>query len=155
MAFATTEHIAARIGRDLTSEEQATQVPLLLELATNAILDAVDKTQEWAEALDEVPPALSGLCIELVARVLLNPAGGRSISEQIGQHSRAVTFGPAASAALTLTDAEERRARRAVYGSNSGSAPTRGIVTDLLDNGLLGPRYHHLATPTSAEDDEA
>lgn len=129
--FATRTDVQTRLGRLLTAAE-ADQADLLLELATGALAEACDKDTDWATALTPVPEMLRILCMEVVVRVLLNPAGLKSGSESLGAYSRSGTYADGAGA-LALTDHEERLARRAVHGSNSGSSRPASTATEVYD----------------------
>lgn len=137
MAFATTEDIATRLGRTLNAVEAAT-TSMLLDHATGLILNALGKT-----TLSPTPVVVWSVCVEAVTRVLLNPAGVRSESETLGAHSHSASFTAPMGAlgALQLTQEEELRVRRAVFGTNTGSARPGGIIDDVLEEGLLGDRY--------------
>jgi predicted pyridoxine 5'-phosphate oxidase superfamily flavin-nucleotide-binding protein len=134
MAFATVEQLAQRLGRTFT-EAETTQATALLGLAQLAIAAACDKDDTWADELDPVPAALQITCIEIAVRIMSNPSGARSRSERLGQYevseSFHANFDPAA-AGITLTDREELRCRRAVYGSASGSVRVKSVTQDLL-----------------------
>lgn len=134
MAFATTTDLAALLGRTFTDDEE-TQAALLLDLSTGAIAAGVDKDDDWAGALDPVPSVLRALCLAVARRVMVNPAGARSQSEQLGafQHSESFTDG---SAELMLTDIETLAARRAVYGTNSGSSRVSTLADHLCRDNL-------------------
>lgn len=118
MTFATIADITGRLGRDLTAAE-ADQVDVLLELASDLLNEAVGQDRDWAEALTDVPAPLRTITVEVVARVLLNPAGVASVTETLGAYSHTERFDGAAVAGLGLflTADEERRARRAVNGA--------------------------------------
>lgn len=128
--FATRADIELRLGRDLTTRE-SDQVDLLLVLGTGAIAEACDKDTDWAAGLTVIPNVLRIICMELVVRVLLNPAGLKSGSESLGAYSKSGTY--ASSGVFGLTDLEERLARRAVHGSNSGSSRPLSSVDEVYD----------------------
>lgn len=130
MAFATTDDVALRLGRALTSGEED-QADLLLGLATATIANAADKDDVWAEALDPVPVLLKGFCIELTCRALANPNGLFSKSETIGSYSYTHSFNKDVSSAMALSDVEVLVIRRAVNGSNSGSAKAENVLDEL------------------------
>lgn len=142
--FATLADLAVRLGKptsgDLTAIQQA-QGNLLLNLATELIIEAVDRDDTWAAALPAVPVLLRAVTLEVVARVMQNPAGARSESETLGQYQRSQSFSDLANTGLMLTDAEVLLCRRAVIGVTSGSARTdslAAIVADNLPNTLTG-----------------
>src|SRR4051794_7167844 len=110
MAFATADNVRRRLGRGSLTSDQTTQAEMLLDAAATAILDAVDKTGAWADAQDTLPAAFKDISIELVARVMLNPAGARSTSRQLGAFQESTSFRDGMGS-LELTDSEEARAR--------------------------------------------
>lgn len=130
--FATADDITGRLGRSLTDAE-TTQVATLLELATLLIAEAAGKDQDWADALTEIPGPLRLICIEAVFRVLQNPAGAASITETLGAYSYTERHDSQAATAvgLALTEPEERRVARAVWGTNSASALAQTAADDL------------------------
>lgn len=133
MAFATGEDVATRLGRDLTADETA-QAEFLTELATGLIAGACGKNDAWAAALTPVPSILNLYCVELAVRSMPNPTGLASQTESLGQYSHTERFrDSAAGEAMALTDLEERVIRRAVFGTNSGSAKTESIATEIAE----------------------
>lgn len=128
MPFITQGDVEARLLRPLTTTE-ATYIDALITQATDAISAAVDKTTDWSDELDPVPAAITALCVTLVTRVLLNPAGAQSTSETLGSHQYSASYG-AGTAGLTLTTAERLEARRAVYGSTTGSARLGALIDE-------------------------
>lgn len=126
VAFATAEDVQTRLLRDLTDAELA---------AANLLLDGV--AQEIAAAvgrdLDDItdPGPLRFISIEAVCRVLSNPQGARSTSEELGAYSYSISFSDDGSGLLTT--AEERQAREAVFGVVSASARVESIADDVLD----------------------
>ena len=131
MAWPTNTDIATRLGRSLITAEQS-QADLLLAQAIAAIADACGLDDDWADELDPIPAALAGLVIEVVARTMAVPLGVRSQQEQLGQYSHTESYPDQLAGGLQLTDAEERRARRIVFGSNTASAQAESIITDLF-----------------------
>lgn len=132
MALATASEVAARLGGDEFTGAKLAQATSLIGLASGLVLDAVDKTTEWATAqAAEIPAALNAVTIEAVARVMANPAGARSQSKTLGQFTSSTSWADA-NTGLVLTDAEVTRCRRAVYGLASGSARPRSVLDDLL-----------------------
>jgi hypothetical protein len=131
MAFASAEDVATALGRDLTADEAA-QVAFLLDLATGVIAAAADKSDAWAATYSPVPEILRGYAIRLALNGMTNPTGLVSTSETLGQYSNSQRFSEAGGA-MTLTDLDERVIRRAVFGTNSGSAKTESLATELAD----------------------
>jgi hypothetical protein len=135
-AFASVEDVQARRGLGAFTDAETATVEQLLLAATSIIAATADKTDEWAINLDPIPEILRFLCVELVIRVLRNPGGLRSQTEQIGQHSRSESYvvdarGGAATGLLPTT-VEELLIRRVVWSRNSGSARMRSAADDLL-----------------------
>lgn len=135
VVFATLDQLALRLGKsssaDLTAAQQA-QGDSLLELVTALITAAVDQSMEWAAALTPVPAVLRGVCLEAVARVMQNPSGARSESEQLGAYQHSQSFTDNAHG-LVLTDAEVMLCRRAVHGRLSGSSRPLTTLDDLIE----------------------
>lgn len=132
MAWPTNTDIATRLARDLTGDE-TTQADLLLAQAIAAVAAACDKTDDWADDLDPVPAALAGIVIEVVARAIAVPIGLRSSQETIGSYSHSESYNDQLAQGLQLTPAEERRVRRIIYGSNTGSATLPSVLDELFD----------------------
>lgn len=131
--FATPADVQVRLGRPLADGEDE-RVTALIVMATTAIAAALDRDEEWAAGLDPVPPALRITSIEMVTRVLQNPGGVRSRQETLGAHSHGETFADT-SATLALTEAEERRCRRAVFknGGMAGSSLGSAVLEQIGD----------------------
>lgn len=128
--FAETTDVQARLGRDLTTAETALATALL-EGATALVVDAVGQTSTWADALDPVPTLLKIVTVEAVHRVMVNPTGATSFSQQLGTSQFGASYrGDTGGLGLLLTDAEARLARSAVYGRNSGSARIGSTLSD-------------------------
>lgn len=139
MAFATSEHVATRLGRDLTAAEQELVEQVIGDVA-GLIAAAVGKTEAWAAALDPVPVYFRALCIEKAISIGSNPANLAAQTKQIGSYSIGETFRRSDAAAIFLTPGEERAVRRAYYGASSASARIGSIADDVLDyadDGLL------------------
>lgn len=130
MAFATSTDVEQRLGRALTSTE-GDQVGLLLELATAAIANAADKDDAWAAALSPVPVIIKGFCVELTCRSFANPEGLFSASATLGKYSYQKNFNRDTSSAMSLTDVEVLVIRRAINGTNAGSARAENVLDDL------------------------
>jgi hypothetical protein len=139
ITFCTPVDVATRLGRDLTAAE-APMVAMLCELATDTIAAVVDLDEAWVAELTAVPRILRILAIELVKRSMTNtanPTGAlESTSETIGAYSYTERFrdtagsaSDGAGGAMTLSDAEVRMARKAVWGTNSASAGLASAVS--------------------------
>lgn len=133
--FATLNDLAIRLGRvtsgDLTTAQTA-QGNMLLTIATDLIIDAVDRDRDWAAGLVEVPVVLRAVCLEVCARVMTNPAGVRSENEALGAHSHAVSY-PDGAGALYLTDRERKLVRGAASVALSGSATLLSLADTIAD----------------------
>lgn len=131
MSFATTDQLRIRLRLTALTSEQTEQAEQLLDQATGAIAAACDKDDDWADTLDPIPSALAGLCLDVAARAFNATPGLRSEQETLGAYSRSVSFPDQAAGGAQLTEAEELRARRIVYGSNTASATPDSIADDL------------------------
>jgi len=119
MALATSEDVETRLQRDLTDDEVSLSEQVI-ETVTGLIADAVDQTVAWVEAREPASPVLRALCVERVITAISNPANLSSDSETLGTHTYSQTHRrPSEGGGLELTDAEERMASRAVYGTTS------------------------------------
>ena len=128
MAWPTNADIATRLARTLTAAEE-TQADLLIEQATAAIADACGKDDTWSAALTPIPAALAGIVIEVVVRTMSAPAGLRA--QSLGQWSE--SYPDQLAQGLALTDVEERRVRRIVFGTNAGSSTPSSVLDELYD----------------------
>lgn len=132
MAWPTNTDIATRLARTLTTAEE-NQADLLIEQAIAAVADACGKDDDWADALDPIPAALAGIIIEAVARAITAPIGVRSTQETLGTYSHSESYTDQLAHGLQLTPAEERRARRIVFGASTGSATLPSVLDTLYD----------------------
>jgi len=128
--FASVSDVATRLGRSLSTDE-ADSVDLLLTIATATIANAADKDDEWAATLSPVPTILQGFCIELTCRAFANPEGLFSTSKTIGSYTNSKSFNKDVSSAMALSDIEVLVIRRAVNGTNAGSARAENVLDDL------------------------
>lgn len=126
--FASTSDLAALLAVEFTAAQE-TQAALLLDLATSAIIQAVDKTDEWALALTAIPGQLRLLCLTVARRVMLNASGVRSQSEGLGSYQHTETYADV-TAGIDLTPQERMLARRCVYGTNTASVRVGSIIDD-------------------------
>lgn len=116
-AFAASDDVATRLGRDLSTKETE-NVPGLLESATAVIADAAGYDEGWASQLVPIPKLLSTLCVELVCRVLPNPSQWDSVRQQVGSYSFQASQ---TTVGMQLSDNETRMVRRAVHGRETDS----------------------------------
>ncbi|MDP2710797.1 MAG: hypothetical protein Q8O56_06225 [Solirubrobacteraceae bacterium] len=142
VALATLHDLATRLGKQpagLTAE-QAAQGELLLALATGVIADAAGKPVDWAATLDPVPAILRAVCVELAARVMSNPAGARSSSEQLGlyRHSESFAAEHGVTLGLLLTNTERQLVRRAANGRMFATTMPRTTVDQIIELGETG-----------------
>lgn len=124
--FATAADVQTRIGRALSAEELAT-VELLLQSVQAEIELAIGKSQS---DLSPEPPILKAIAIEAVARRGSVPNGEQSATESIGAYSYTVRYGGGGD---LLTLSEELKAKRAVWGSNSGSGRAESLIHDYTE----------------------
>lgn len=132
MAWPTNADIATRLARTLSTTEED-QADLLIEQAVAAVADACGRDDDWADALDPIPAALAGIVIEAVARAISAPIGVRSTQETLGTYSHSESYNDQLAQGLQLTPSEERRARRIVFGSSTGSAVLPSVLDELYD----------------------
>lgn len=111
--FAETSDVAARLGRDLTDAETTMVAPLIASV-TALIGDAGGLTTAELAALDDDQPVLKAVTVEAVVRVLQNPAGVESVSEQLGSYQHQQRWANPAATGLHLTTVERRLVRRAL-----------------------------------------
>jgi hypothetical protein len=121
MAFATTSDVQTRIGRTLTTAE-TNQASQLLTAATSIIAQAGGKDDDWVDDLETTPQILKTVCIEMVARVVDNPANLDSFRETIGSYSYSKDF----RAGYLMPTPPERDLIRQVIGTPS----TTGVRLD-------------------------
>jgi hypothetical protein len=128
MAFATSDDVATRLGRDLTQAE-VDMVDLVIEIVTGLIADAAGQTAAWAAALTPVPAYYKALCIEKAIVVGSNPNQLVSLQKQLGAYMSDKTFRPTT---LFLTAEEEARILKFVPGvAVSGSARVPSLLHDV------------------------
>ena len=131
-SFGSLNHVRVRLGRPLT-QAQEEQAELLLSLATINILMALGKGGTWNAGTAK--PFLDGLAVEIACRAMANPQSLGQESETLGSYSHTTTYPrEIPGSGIALTDAEELAARRAVYGSNMGSATVVGPVDNFVDS---------------------
>lgn len=130
-AFASAAEVAARLGRTFTDAE-GDQVDMLLQLASLTVAGACDKDAGWVATLETVPPIVRVITIECVVRAFVNPDGARTRQEQLGQYGQTVTYAAAAPAGVSLSAAEERAVRSAVFGGSTGSTRLSGVLEDII-----------------------
>lgn len=128
MALATADDVATRLGRILTTAEEAS-AELVIEVVTGLLADATSKTSAQLDTL--ALPALRLIVIEKAVSAIVNPENVASLSEQLGAYQHSQTFPRASDVGIYLTDTEERLARRAVWGTNTGSVRLGSIFEEV------------------------
>ncbi len=113
------------------SDDERAQAALLLDLATAEIAHAAGRSDDWATRVDPVPAVLRGVALEVVARVMLNPAGASSSSEQLGAYQFSQSFRGEGTGSVVLTARESRLVSQAVNGFG-GSVAVDSIADDVL-----------------------
>jgi hypothetical protein len=126
MALAASKDVEARIGRTLTASEKGI-ADSVIGTVTGLIIDCVDRDQDWADKLDPVPVALTGLIVEKCIGAISNPLNLAAQSETLGSYSGSQTFPRSGDVSVFLTPFEERIISRAVYGTTTGSALPKGM----------------------------
>lgn len=128
MAFATTSDVQTRIGRTLTTAE-TNQASQLLVAATSIIAQAGGKDDDWVDELETTPQILKTICIEMVARVVDNPANLDSFRETIGSYSYSKDF----RAGYLMPTPPERDLIRQVIGTPSTASPRiESVLSDVF-----------------------
>lgn len=121
MSLASTEDVAARLGREIATGELPA-VEFLLDAADNVIAEVGGVATGDLDG--EQTPGLRFIAADLVCRALANPQGLRSLQEQLGQYSSSVQFRDLlAGGGLELTPDERRRVRR-IFGLGIFAAVT-------------------------------
>lgn len=128
MAFATSQDIETRVGRDLTTAELA-QAGQLLDAATAIMAEAAGKDDDWADELSPVPQILKTVCIEIVSRVLDNPSNLDSFRESIGAYSYSKDF---RAGYLMPTPAERDLIRRVAGTPTTASPRVKSFIEDIF-----------------------
>ena len=128
--FATKEAVTARLGRSLTSAEEA-QVEGVLAAISGLIRAEVGKAPSWDPS--PIPSVLSELAIQKAIAAVTNPTGVAQESESVGSYSHSQTFPRSQDNGIFLSDAEGRAVRFAVFGTNAGTARVRSHVDTVLD----------------------
>jgi hypothetical protein len=126
VALAKSEDVEKRVLRSLTDTEKAAAESAIATV-TGLIIDCAGRDQAWADGLDPVPAALTGLCVEKAIGALSNPLNLAAQSETLGAYSRSQTFPRSGDVSVFLTAFEERLVSRAVYGTTSGSSLPKGM----------------------------
>jgi hypothetical protein len=126
MVFAKAEDVEKRIVRPLTVAEKAT-AESVISTVTGLIIDCVGRDQAWADDLDPVPVALTGLCVEKAIGAVSNPLNLAAQSEALGAYSNSQTFPRSGDVGVFLSPFEERIVSRAVYGTTTGSSVPKGM----------------------------
>lgn len=124
MAFATTDDIAARLGREL-SDSELDRAEWIIPLVQALILEVAGTAEP-----NPAPAYYRALCVEKTINVIENPSGLATESESLGDWSHSQTFQRAGDAGVFLTDREEQMIRRIANNAASGSSRPHSIVHD-------------------------
>lgn len=130
--FASLADMRARLAIAAWEPADADRCGLLLDLATAEIVAQVGKTDAWAVTLAPVPQVLRAICVEMVARVMANPTGARSQTEQLGSYQHSESYSDSGHT-LEMTASERLRARAAVYGATTASARATSLIDDIAE----------------------
>ena len=76
---------------------------------------------------------MKALAIDKSVVAITNPGGAETTSETLGAYRYTQGFTTDANGAVALTDAEERRVRRAVYGTNVAAPRLNSVLDDVYD----------------------
>lgn len=137
VAFATAAQVATRLGRSLTTLEEA-QINGVLEGIAGLMRAEAGKTDDWTP--DPIPSALREMSIQKAIAALINPNNVAATSKSLGSFSESLTFQRSQDGGVFLSDEEGRRVRFAIYGTNSASTRARSHVDtalDLIDDGEI------------------
>lgn len=136
MPYATASDIETRLkpstGQEF-SEDQMAAAELLCEAATAVIVTCCG-----GKELEEPPPVLRFVAIEVVCRAMANPQGLSSEQETLGAYSYAQRY-VAEGGGLWLKPLEEQMVRQAVHGRLSGSAEMESLASDVCTLCLIAP----------------
>jgi len=124
--YATTDDIAARLGRTLTDQETTSYGSII-----EAVSAEIDVALGLAKTLADVPPAVKGVTVTASIRAAANPSGAARVAETIGALSRSETFPRSGDGSTLLTITEERLVRRAIYGKTTGSPRIGSVLDDI------------------------
>lgn len=127
----TLDEIRARLGKSELTATEIESIELLIEAASEVIVDAAGKTPAQMAALSPVPRVLRFVAIEMICRTVGNPAGLAQLSEQLGAAQRSQTFRRDDGSALLLTSTEVMLIRRAVRKNTSGSVVVESVLDDI------------------------
>lgn len=124
MAFATTADVETRLGRSLTTAEEA-MAEQVIDTVTELIVEIAGKAEE-----DLTASYFQALCIDKVLLIGANPNGLASESETLGDHTYSKTFPRNSDDGLFLTEREEHTVRRIANNAVSGSSRPRALPHD-------------------------
>jgi len=127
VAFAKAEDVEKRVLRSLTAAEKAAAESVIATV-TGLMIDCAGRDEAWADGLDPVPTALTGLCVEKAIGALSNPLNLAAQSETLGAYSTSQTFPRPRDASVFLTPLEQRLISRAVYGTTTGSSVPKSVL---------------------------
>lgn len=131
MAFATSADVQVRLGRDLTDPETAL-ADQVIDNVSELIIEAVNRDDDWADALDPVPTTLKVLCIEKALAAIVNPTSLMALSEQLGAYQHTDTYQrleDGSALGVFLSASERRRVRKAIYKADIHTARMESIIT--------------------------
>lgn len=130
-AFAVHGDVATRLGRDLTTKEQA-QATAALDAIAGLIRDAAGKATDWTPT-PAIQLLLKTLSVEKAVGIITNPTSLAAESERLGEHQHSRTFQRAMDVGIFLTDDEERLVREAVWGSGAGSSEVDSTIDRIYE----------------------
>lgn len=124
MTWPTIEDFADFFGHDL-AKLKTNQITLLLQIARNVIAVDLDEDEDWADELDPVPAALSGIAMQIAQRIYTNPQSLKTVSTTAGNWSQTRAYN---AIGISLTDEERATIRRALDLSSVGSVRVGSII---------------------------
>lgn len=124
--YAAISDIEARLGRDLTTAEEATYGSIL-----DAVSAEINTLLDLDADLATPPAAFKGVTVTAAIRLANNPEGLAARSETLGAYQHSQTFPRATDTATLLSNSEIRLLRKAVYKTNVGSPRIGSVLDDI------------------------
>ena len=129
MGWPTIEDFADFFGHDVT-KLATNQITLLLKIARNVIAVDLDEDEDWADTLDPVPPALSGIAMQVAQRIYTNPESLKTVATTAGNWSQIRAYN---AIGISLTAEERATIRRALDLASVGSVRVGSIIGEVYE----------------------
>lgn len=134
-SFATSINVESRLGRSLTAAETAI-ANFVIETVSGLIVEAVNKTDAWAEALTAIPVAFRTMCVEKAVSTIVNPNNLANVQESLGAFTHSETYPRSQDVGVFLSADERSRVRRALHGTNLIDVRTPTAAEVYLEDAL-------------------